>query len=198
MNRQDFLTRLAAALASLTDGEVHKILVYYDEIISDRMEDGMTEQEAVESFGSVSALAQRILAETPLAQRVAAKAQTKNKGVLILLLAVTSPVWLPLLLAVGGVLLGLLGALFGIAVSLVAVFVSFAVASVACFIAGMARFATLGVASGLFAMGAGLILAALTVFGWFLMVGGVRALRAAARALYRRAALLFRRKEAVL
>lgn len=197
MNRQDFLTRLAAALASLPDGEVHKILVYYDEMISDRMEDGMTEREAVESFGSVSALAQRILAETPLAQRVAAKAQTKNRGVLILLLAVTLPVWLPLLLAVGGALLGVLGTLFGLSVALVAIFVSFAVASVTCLITGIVRFATLGVASGLFAIGAGLILAALTVFGWFLMAGGVCAIRKLARALYRRIALLFRRKEAV-
>lgn len=197
MNRQDFLTRLAAALASLTDGEVHKILVYYDEIISDRMEDGMTEQEAVESFGSVSALAQRILAETPLAQRVAAKAQTKNKGVLILLLAVTAPVWLPLLFAGGGVLLGVLGTLFGLAVALVAVFASFAIASVGCIIVGIARFATLGVASGLFALGAGMIFAALTVFGWFMMVGGVQGMMRVLRALYRKIALLFRRKEAV-
>lgn len=194
MNRQDFLARLAAALASLQDAEVHKILVYYDEMISDRMEDGMTEQEAVASFGGVDALAQRILEETPFMQRVAAKAKTGNRGLMLVLLVLGFPIWFPLLMGAGALLIGLLVTLFALAVTVVILFVAFGFAGVVCICAGFVRFATLGFASGLFALGTGMVLAALGVFSWFLMVGGLRALSSLCGSLLRWVGSLFRRK----
>ena len=53
MTRNEFLEKLASALSSLSGSERSRVLEYYDEMISDRMEEGMSEAEAVEAMGSI-------------------------------------------------------------------------------------------------------------------------------------------------
>lgn len=53
MTRNEFLEKLASALSSLSGSERSLVLEYYDEMISDRMEEGMSEAEAVEAMGSI-------------------------------------------------------------------------------------------------------------------------------------------------
>ena len=47
MNKQEFLSALQNALAGLPKKDRQKTLAFYSEMIDDRMEDGMTEEEAV-------------------------------------------------------------------------------------------------------------------------------------------------------
>ncbi len=63
MNRQDFLKALKRKLKNLKKEERRKYLEYYDEIISDIMETGVSEEEAVKRQGSVERIAADILSE---------------------------------------------------------------------------------------------------------------------------------------
>lgn len=65
MTKQLFLNELAAALHSLPREERYRTLGYYDELIDDRMEDGQSEEEAVESMGSPEQIAREIPGRPP-------------------------------------------------------------------------------------------------------------------------------------
>ena len=50
MNKSEFLNSLEEKLKELPKDEIRKTIDYYDEMIDDRIEDGMTEEEAVKSI----------------------------------------------------------------------------------------------------------------------------------------------------
>ena len=60
-------------------------------MIDDRIEDGMTEQQAVAALGPVGVIAAQIIAETPPIPKAIAKANTGSRTLNIVLLAVFSP-----------------------------------------------------------------------------------------------------------
>ena len=53
MNKQEFITLLEKRLFELPQVEKEHLLNYYNETIEDRIEDGMSEAEAVASLDSV-------------------------------------------------------------------------------------------------------------------------------------------------
>ena len=61
MTRVEFLTELDRRLSSLTKEQADEYLAYYAEMMADRMEDGMSEEEAVANLESPSVIASRIL-----------------------------------------------------------------------------------------------------------------------------------------
>ena len=65
MTKQEFLSELERALGKLPHAEVEQALAFYDEAISDRMEDGLSEAEAVADLGPIDEIAAQIAAETP-------------------------------------------------------------------------------------------------------------------------------------
>ena len=84
---------LHAALAHRLSGdELVRAMEYFDEIIADRMEDGMSEAEAVAAIGEV----EEILANMP---EDAAKPKNSGRGALIAMAALGSPLWIPLVIA---------------------------------------------------------------------------------------------------
>ena len=66
MNKEQFLLQLGEKLASLPYSEVRRSLDFYKEIIDDRIEDGMTEEEAVTSLESIDVIAERIILDLSL------------------------------------------------------------------------------------------------------------------------------------
>ena len=52
MNKQEFITLLEKRLFELPQVEKEHLLNYYNETIEDRIEDGMSEAEAVHCFAS--------------------------------------------------------------------------------------------------------------------------------------------------
>lgn len=93
MTKQEFLTALERALAKLPHAEVQQAIAFYDEAISDRVEDGMS--DAVASLGDVDEIARQIASEIPPIPRAIAKANTGSRALNIVLLALFSPVWVP-------------------------------------------------------------------------------------------------------
>ena len=101
MTKQLFLNELSAALHGLPREERYRTLSYYDELIDDRMEDGQSEEDAVENLGSPEQIAREILGE----EEPPVSTGTGRKVWMIILLVLGFPFWGSLLLAAAIVLL---------------------------------------------------------------------------------------------
>lgn len=66
MTRAQFLNDLYRRLEGLTQEQAEQHLTYYAEMLADRMEEGMSEEQAVESMEDVETIARRILEEEGL------------------------------------------------------------------------------------------------------------------------------------
>ena len=53
MTKQEFIDEIKSRLNGLPEEEIQKSLDYYSEMIDDRIDDGMEEEEAVGEIGSV-------------------------------------------------------------------------------------------------------------------------------------------------
>jgi len=65
MSKADFLAALAAELRDLSREDIARSLEYYSEMIDERMEEGLSAQEAVAALGSPEAIGQEILKALP-------------------------------------------------------------------------------------------------------------------------------------
>ena len=170
MDKKEFLSALEARLAGLPEADRQSSLDFYAEMLDDLMEGGMTEREAVASLGSVDAIAEEILMDTPLPKLIKAKMKPKRRmrAWEIVLIAVGSPVWLPILIALFAVALSLYITLWAAVLSLYAGDLAFAVSAPAGIVAAILLFVQGEAAGGLLFFGAGLVLAGLTVL-WLLL-----------------------------
>lgn len=76
MNKNEFLRELENELKGLPKDEIEKSLEFYSEITDDKIEDGMSEEEAVFELGSPKNAAKEIMLNLPLKTLV--KSNTKN------------------------------------------------------------------------------------------------------------------------
>ena len=106
------------------------------------------------------------------AQNAAYAAQEKDgmPGWAIVLLVITSPVWLVMLLVILSALLGIVAALFGIAIAVVAVMGALLICGVVIFGAGIGSAFAGNPAIGIGLMGAGLIVLAIGILAVVLVV----------------------------
>ena len=68
MTKAEFLKALEEKLSALSAEDRAASLAYYEEIIDDRMEEGLCEADAVAAAGPVEEAAAQLLAETPHAE----------------------------------------------------------------------------------------------------------------------------------
>lgn len=61
MNKLEFLKELAFYLQKMNNSEKNKFIIYYDEMISDYVENGVTEEEAVKKIGTPMKIAEELL-----------------------------------------------------------------------------------------------------------------------------------------
>ena len=96
MTKQEFLNQLDRGLKGLPKEEIEQRIAFYEEIINDKIEEGLSEEGAVDSLGGVDRVIDAILAEIPLSVIVKRKIKPKKSLAAweIILLAVGSPVWL--------------------------------------------------------------------------------------------------------
>ena len=169
MTKQEFLASLREGLRGLPPADIEERIAFYDEMIDDRMEEGLTEEEAQAELGSVESVIAQITAETPLVKLVKEKVRRERKrsgkGLTTVLLALGSPIWVSLLIAAFAVVLSLAAAAWSVVISLYAAALSLAVGGVA-FVAfsvvyilrGNLPGAAFAVGAGLAAVGLGLLL----------------------------------------
>lgn len=67
MTKEDFLILLKENLSDLPEAEADKAIAFYNESIDDRIEDGLSEEEAVSSLGKMEEVIEGIRSNLPLA-----------------------------------------------------------------------------------------------------------------------------------
>lgn len=168
MNKFEFLSKLSENLSVLPPEDIEKSLDYYSEMIDDRIDEGMTEAEAVAELGAAETLAAQILSDAPPSEQIMKSRKKKRFSVWIpVLLVLGAPVWLPLLAAALVVLLAIYVSIWSVVVSLYAADLALAVTAAACVIAAVPYAVCGRVAAGAFLLGGGLVLAGLTVLLFF-------------------------------
>lgn len=169
MSKQEFLEQLRKGLCGLPQDEIEERLTFYSEMIDDRIEEGLSEAEAVSGIGSVNSIVSQIVAEVPLTKLVKEKITPKKKLKIweIVLLALGSPMWLSLLLAAFAVVLAIYVSLWSLLISLWCVFGSFVVGALGGIVAGGGLAFCGSIPSGIALMGAGFACAGFSVFSFF-------------------------------
>ncbi len=143
---------------------------FYSEIIDDKIEEGLTEEEAVATVGTVEDIAAQILAEIPLSRLAKAKIKDKKRkmsALEIVLLVLGSPIWLSLLIAAFAVIISLYAVLWSLVASVWAVMSGLAGAGVGVVVAGTIFIATGHTLTGVAVMGVGLCASGLSIFAFF-------------------------------
>lgn len=154
MNKKEFLDRLRNSLTQLGKDETDKTILYYGEIIDDKTEEGMTEEEAVASLGPVQDIADSILKDLPMSALIKTKAKTENTALIIILAIAGLPIWI----AVICLIFAFYVLLWSLIVTLYAITFSLFLASVGSAAGGVISCIFTSVPVGICAIGAAFVL----------------------------------------
>lgn len=119
MNKQEFLVELKKSLKGLRKKEIAERVAFYSEMIDDRIEEGLTEEEAVAKISNISEIS---------STEEVKKEKKSNNGLKTALIIVGSPIWLALIIALFSVVLALVIVAVAVTISLVAIVFSLFVA----------------------------------------------------------------------
>lgn len=169
MNKQEFLEQLRRGISGLPQEDIEERLTFYSEMIDDRIEEGLSENEAVSEIGSVDTVISQILDDTPLVKLVKQKMRPKKRmnAWEIVLLILGSPIWLSLIIAAFAVVISVYAAVWSLIIALWSVFVSLVAAALGGAAGGIWFAVTAKAVTGLAAAGTGVFCAGLSVFMFF-------------------------------
>ncbi len=169
MTKIRFILELQDRLSGLPKSDIEERLAFYSEMIDDRMEEGLSEEEAVAAVGSVDEIASQIIAETPLVKVAKEKIKPKRKlrAWEIVLLVLGSPIWLSLLIAAFAVIISVYAVIWSVIASLWSVFGAFVGCAAGGVAAGVLFIIAGKIPVGIAMIGAGVTLAGLAIFAFF-------------------------------
>lgn len=189
MDKQIFLTSLDRKLSGVegvSEEDRERSTEYYSEIIDDRVEEGLSEEEAVKALGSIEEIVSQILAGLPResGRKKEKEPEKKNKpketgGIrvwLVVLLVLGAPIWLSLLL--GGIItaFALYITLWFVVLSLAIVDLSFGIMAIAGIVCGIIQLCMGEFLQAALFVGIGLIFLGLSIFlffGWWYAGKGI-------------------------
>lgn len=163
MTKDVFLRELTKRLRQLPADEVERQRAYYDELLADMMEDGLSEEDAVDKLGDLSEIADEILKDTPLPALVKNRIRPKNgwTTTAVVLTVLGAPLWIPLLLALIMTAAALFLAFWAVIAALFITVIAFVLAGVLVIGRGFALF-PYGMQYVSFAVGSGLLVLGLS------------------------------------
>lgn len=169
MTKQAFLLQLRNGLSGLPQEDIEERLIFYSEMIDDRMEEGLSEEQAVLEIGHTDELISQIAADIPLTRLVKEKIVPRKKRAAweIILIILSSPIWLSLLIAALAILLSLYAALWAVFLSLWAVFGSLVAAALFGIVAGIVYACCTRVLTGITTLSIGILCAGLSIFMFY-------------------------------
>lgn len=169
MNKQEFLESIRSQLRGLPEEDIEKSLDYYAEMIEDRVEDGLTEEEAVEAMGTPEEVASQILMDTSFTKLVKAKVNPKKRLSVwaIVLIILGSPIWLSLAVAVLAIILSVYMVLWSVILVLYAIDLSMAACALSGLVCIAAFLLNFAVAESILMFGISLVCAGLAVLMFF-------------------------------
>lgn len=166
MNKQEFLAELRKGLSGLPQTDIEERLNFYGEMIDDRVEEGLSEEEAVTEIGAVDDIIAQILADTPLTRLVKEKVRPNRalKAWEIVLIVLCSPVWLPLLFAAAVIFISLYVVIWSIVIALYSADLALALTALAGIFGSAAYLTSVGAAQAALCFGAALFCAGISIF----------------------------------
>ncbi len=187
MNKMQFLQAVREKTVKLPLSEVNRLLEYYNEMIDEAMEEGISEEEAIARLGTWEEICAQIedfataepMQEDSVSEEAQMPEQKPKKRIslpmwAIVLLILTSPVWGAIVLALGIAVFAVIVALVvtggALVISLFAVVLSLAVVGVVGIPAAVVLFFTGSIATGLLSLGGGLVCGGFAILGWFLCI----------------------------
>lgn len=174
MTKREFLSELRMRLSGLPAKDAEEHLDYYCEMIDDRIEEGLSEEDAVAAVGTVSDVAAQILAEEPIEEEPIEgevpkkrKARRKMRGWEITLLVLGSPIWLSLLIAAAAVVFSLWISAWAVVISLWSGFAGLVGGAISGLVSGVGSLTMGHGTQGIALIAAGLVVAGLSIFAFF-------------------------------
>ncbi len=166
MNKEEYLALLNNGLSGLPQEELEECLLFYTEMIADRMEEGLSEEEAVAAIGPVSEIIRQAKSEASPSPITPSKPKRRLKVWEILLLILGAPLWFSLLVAAFSVIIALLATLWCVVAVLWVVLAAGAGCSLGGLFSGSLFIYQGNVTSGLVMIAGGLVCIGLSIF-WF-------------------------------
>lgn len=175
MTKNEFLTALANRLLSLPRDDAQKSVDYYSEMIDERIEEGLSEDEATKAVGSIDDIASLILSETQVEDtsknaignnEISATPKRKLKTYELVLIIAGSPIWAPILLALIIVAFALFIVIWAVIISCFAATLSFGAGTLSGIVAFISMMLSGLVAQGFIFIGVSLILAGLCILSF--------------------------------
>ena len=168
MTKEKFLKSLGAKFSGLSKKELEERLAFYSEMIDDRMEEGLSEEDAVMAVGDVNKIASEKLGEEN-SDKHSKDSEKKSKlggGKLALIIA-GSPLWISLAAAAFAVVLSLYVSAWAVIASLWAAFAAFAVSAPAGLFIGIIMFFLKRGVPGAVSISCALVAFSLAIFSFF-------------------------------
>ena len=165
MNKYEFLYKLEKKLDRLPRKEVNERLSFYSEMIDDLVEEGLTEEQAIDQIGSVEEIAEQITNDVPLGKIIVDKVKPKRKlsALEIILLIIGSPIWGALLVSLLAVIFSVYACLWAGIITLWAVSICLPILAVACVVMGVIALISDGVTIALLYLSCTLVLIGLSL-----------------------------------
>lgn len=165
MTKTEFLDELRRRLAGLPQSDLDERLLYFREMIDDRMEDGLTEEEAVSGIGSLDEIVDHIMEEIPLSTLVKENAKRKRslKTGETVLMVMGTVLCLPLVLAAAAVCLAVYAAIWAVVIGLWSTVVGLAAGAVAGLVVAAGFLVKREPVNALFMLGAAILCAGLAI-----------------------------------
>ncbi len=170
MNKTEFLQELGMEILGLPQEDTERWLEYYAEMLEDRIEDGMSEKEAVASLGDPAKIARQILSQTPFGKLIRNKIKPNRKLQVweIILIVLGSPIWIALAISAAAIFFSVFVSLWACIASIWAGELAVAVSGLASALFSFFLIGTGTTYQGLLLLGGGLFCAGLSYFGFFL------------------------------
>ena len=181
--KEKYLSAIRQGLSDLPMNEVKERISFYSEMIDDRVEDGLTVDEAIREIGPVTSVVRQVIAELGGKEQGEKKEKekaprTKRGAGYIALVISSSVIWLPLLIvgaaalasvyvSLWSIVVSLWVAAWSVVVSLWAAFVSLIGASLYAVAAGVATLVMDKDIYGALLIGAAIVMAGLSILIFF-------------------------------
>ena len=185
MNKQDYLYALRNGLDGLPENEINERISFYSDMIDDRVEEGMSEEEAINQIGSPEKVLEEILSDVSLVKIIKHKVKPKRRlrGWEIALIIIGSPLWFPLLVAAFAIVFALFVAVWAILGGLFSGDIALAIGGIAGFIGVGSQFVEGSFGGGLAIFGGSLASIGIALFLLVACIGLTKGLIKAIRAI---------------
>ena len=173
MTKAQFLEALKAKLSFLPFEELEDQLEFYGEMIDDRMDDGLSEEEAILAAGSIDEIAFRLMNERDTEDEstdvdepfITPKRSLKTWETVLLITG--APLWIPLLIAAVMVVFSLYVVFWSAIIALWSVFVSLVGCTVGGTVVGLSAMIGGNMTAGLASLGIGFFCAGASILIFF-------------------------------